>query len=78
MGENNLTPRIDTVWRARDGRRFRVLGTMTRGIPPDTHVGVLLLSLPPVAKRQRRTTEIFADNFGGAGFFLQQEAENGQ
>jgi len=66
-------PRIDTIWRARDGRRFRVRGTIRRGIAPNTSIGVLLVSLPPLAPRQRRETEIDARYFGACKF-LSQEA----
>ena len=71
MSINNAAqppPRIDTVWRARDGRRFRVLGAIAKGL----HIFVLLLSIPPIAPRQRMRTEIRSDDFG-PGKFLQQE-----
>lgn len=61
-------PQIDSTWRARDGRMFRVLGWRKRGTEPDDYVGVLMVALPPFYPRQRRETEMRASDFGPGKF----------
>jgi hypothetical protein len=61
-------PRINSVWRARDGRRMRVVELRENYCVLDV--------LPPYVPRQRRTADMSYARFG-AGRFLRKEADFG-